>query len=76
MKWTYEPGEPFPVLALTKDEVKQLVEILKGKVRSEVERKYEKYHDIHESGEATERHISLMDKYEEQLSLIDRLLNV
>ena len=20
MKWTYEPGEPFPVLALTQDE--------------------------------------------------------
>lgn len=76
MKWTYEPGEAFHVLALTQDEVKQLVEILKGKVRSDVERKYEKYHDIHESGEATERHISLMDKYEEQLSLIDRLLNV
>lgn len=76
MKWTYEPGEPFPVLALTQNEVKQLVEILKGKVRSNVERKYEKYHDIHASGEATERHISLMDKYEEQLSLIDRLLNV
>ena len=76
MKWTYEPGEAFPVLALTQSEVKLLIEILKGKVRSDVERKYEKYHDIHESGEATERHISLMDKYEEQLSLIDRLLNV
>lgn len=76
MKWTYEPGEPFPVLALTQSEVKQLVEILKGKVRSEVGRKYEKYHDIHEGGEATERQCVLMDKYEEQLNLIDRLLKV
>lgn len=76
MKWTYEPGEPFPVLALTQDEVKQLVEILKGKVRSDIERKFEKYHDIHESGEATERQCALMDKYEEQLSFIDRLLKV
>lgn len=76
MKWTYEPGESFLVLALTQNEVKQLVEILKGKVRDDVERKYEKYHDIHESGEATERQCVLMDKYEEQLSLIDRLLNV
>lgn len=76
MKWTNELGEPFPVLALTQSEVKQLVEILKGKVRSEVERKYEKYHDIHEGGEATERQCVLMDKYEEQLNLIDRLLKV
>lgn len=76
MKWTYESGEPFPVLALTQDEVKQLVEILKGKVRSDVERRYEKYHDIHEGGEATERQCALMDKYEEQLSFIDRLLKV
>jgi hypothetical protein len=76
MKWTYEPGELFPVLALTQSEVKQLIEILKGKVRSEVERKYEKYHDIHEGGEATERQCALMDKYEEQLSFIDRILKV
>lgn len=76
MKWTYEPGEPFPVLVMTQSEVKQLVEILKGKVRSDIERRYEKYHDIHESGEATERQCILMDKYEEQLSLIDRLLKV
>lgn len=76
MKWTYEPGEVFHVLTLTQSEVNLLIEILKGKVRSDIERKYEKYHDIHESGEATERQCILMDKYEEQLSLIDRLLNV
>lgn len=76
MKWTYEPGEAFPVLALTQSEVKLLIEILKGKVRDDVERKYEKYHDIHESGEATERQCILMDKYEEQLRFIDHLLKV
>lgn len=76
MKWTYEPGEAFPVLALTQSEVKLLIEILKGKVRDHVERKYEKYHDIHESGEATERQCILMDKYEEQLRFIDHLLKV
>lgn len=76
MKWTYEPGEPFPVLSLTQSEVNQLIEILKGKVRDDVERKYEKYHDIHEGGEATERQCGLMYKYEEQLNLIDRLLKV
>ena len=76
MKWTYEPGEPFPVLVMTQSEVKQLVEILKGKVRSDIERRYEKYHDIHESGEATERQCILMDKYEEQLRFIDHLLKV
>lgn len=74
MKWTYEPGEPLPVLAINQHEVKLLTKILKGKVRNDVSRKYEKYKDIHEGGEASERQCSLMDKYEEQLNLIDRII--
>jgi hypothetical protein len=76
MKWTNEPGEPFQVLAFNQDEVKILVEILKGRVRKEVASKYKKYKDIHEGGEATERQCTLMFKYEEQLNLIDKIIEV
>lgn len=75
MKWIYyEPGEPLPMLALNRYEIKLLAKILKGKVRNDVSRKYEKYKDIHEGGEASERQCNLMDKYEEQLNLIDRII--
>lgn len=76
MKWTYEPGEQFPVLALTQHEVGLLKDILKGKVRKDISRKYEKYKDYHESGEATERQCDLMDKYEEQLNFINRIIGL
>ena len=33
MKWTYEPGELFSVMAFTQNEVKILVQILSGKVQ-------------------------------------------
>lgn len=74
MKWTHDFGEPFPVLAFSQDEVKILIGILKGRVRREVFSRYEKYKDVHESGEATERQIDLMNKYEDQLRLIDRII--
>lgn len=74
MKWTYEPGELFPVLAFTHDEVKILVQILSGKVHADIKKKLEKYEDIHNSGEATERQEDLKMKYEEQLSLIEYFL--
>ena len=74
MKWTFEPGEPSPVLALRLEEVKCLVEILARQARGNVRRKYEKYKDIHESGEGTDRQCDLMLKYEEQLKLIDNLI--
>lgn len=76
MKWTYDPGETFQVLALNQEEVKILIEILKGRVRKEVLIRYEKYKDIHEGGEATDRQCDLMEKYEEQLKLIDKLIDI
>ena len=76
MKWTYEPGENWPVLALTQHEVGLIKDILKGKTRKDISSKYEKYKDIHESGEATERQCDLMDKYEEQLNFIDRIIGL
>lgn len=75
MKWVNEPGEAFPMLAFTKDEAKMLIDILSGKTRNDVCRKYEKFKDIHESGEATERQCNLMFKYENQLDFINRIIS-
>ncbi|MDO3392245.1 hypothetical protein Q3C19_17470 [Bacteroides sp. ET489] len=74
MKWTHEPGEAFSVLALNQDEVKRLVEVLAQHARKNVRMKYEKYKDIHDSGEATDRQNDLMFKYEEQFKLIDKII--
>lgn len=74
MRWVNEYGVAFPMLAFTKEEAKVLIDILKGKTRNEVCRKYEKYKDIQDSGEATDRQCDLMFRYEEQLKLIDQIL--
>lgn len=73
MKWINEPGEPLQMLALRTDEAKQVSQLL-GTIRKDIERKYEKYKDLHESGEATERQQNLMFEYEEKLTLIDRFI--
>lgn len=75
MKWTHEPGEAFPVLALNQNEAKMLTEILAQHARRNVLKKYEKYKDIHDSGEATDRQNDLLFKYEEQLNLIENFLD-
>lgn len=41
MKWTHEPGEAFPVLALNQNEAKMLTEILAQHARRNVRKKYE-----------------------------------
>lgn len=74
MKWTHEPGEALPVLALNQNEAKMLTEILAQHARRNVRKKYEKYKDIHDSGEATDRQNDLMFKYENQLNLIDNII--
>lgn len=74
MKWTHEPGEALPVLALNQNEAKMLTEILAQHARRNVRKKYEKYKDIHDSGEATDRQNDLMFKYENQLNLIDDII--
>lgn len=74
MKWTHEPGEALPVLALNQNEAKMLTEILAQHARRNVRKKYEKYKDIHDGGEATDRQNDLMFKYENQLNLIDNII--
>lgn len=76
MKWINEPGEPLQMLALSQSEVKILRDILVNQARSAVNRKYEKYLDMHESGEASDRQCNLMEKYEEQLNLIDNIIKI
>lgn len=71
MKWIYEPGEPSRMLVLSQSEVNMLRDILANQARSNINRKYEKYSDLHESGEATDRQCDLMNKYEDQLKFID-----
>lgn len=41
-----------------------------------VARLYEKYKDIHESGEATKRQQTMMVKYEDQLRMLDMIISV
>ena len=75
MKWINEPGEPLQMLAFSQSEVTKLRDILK-QARSIVNRKYEKYSDLHESGEATDSQCDLMWKYDEQLKLIDQIIDL
>ena len=74
MKWTHEPGEPFPVLALNQNEAKILADVRSKHARGEVRRRYLKYKDLHDIGESTDRQEDLMMLYEERLNLTDRLL--
>lgn len=63
------------MLALSQSEVTKLRDILK-QARSAVNRKYEKYSDLHEGGEATDSQCDLMWKYDEQLKLIDNIIDL
>ena len=47
MKWTHEPGEAFPVLALNQEEVKRLAGILEQHARQQRQRMDETYKDTH-----------------------------
>lgn len=75
MKWTYEPGEPFPVLAMNQQEAAMLADILKRHAQPVLMRRCAKYNDLHESGDATDRQEDLRLLYEERLNLTDRFLS-
>lgn len=75
MKWINEPGEPLQMLALSQSEVSMLRDIL-AQTRNNISRKYEKYSDLHETGEATDRQCDLMNKYEDQLAFVDRIIEI
>ncbi len=75
MKWINEPDGFYTnqLLGITKEELIVLQSIVK-KQRSRVQKLYDKYKDLHESGDATELQQNKMMFYEEELSIIDAFL--
>lgn len=76
MKHTFEPGEPCNyMVSLTPNEARKLADILQ-KVRKELEKKVEKYRDILDGGEATERQQNLKFDYEDKLELVEGFIRM
>ncbi len=76
MKHTFEPGEPCNYMdSLTPNEARKLADILQ-KVRKELEKKVEKYRDILDGGEATERQQNLKFDYEDKLELVEGFIRL
>ena len=76
MKWitVFEDGKQQSFLRLEEHEVRDLVGILK-KPYNEYVKKLEKYQDIQESGEATERQQTILVRTEETVSFMNRIMN-
>lgn len=60
-------------VCLTREESKMLLPFFRN-ARKEVKKKYDKYEDIHEGGEATERQENLRIRYKEELDYLDSIL--
>ena len=61
-------------VCMTKEECKILLPFFQKAYKS-VKSKYEKYNDIHNGGEATEREENLLMKYSEQLERLESVLS-
>lgn len=61
-------------VCMTKEECKILLPFFQ-KAYKNVKSKYEKYNDIHNGGEATEREENLLIKYSEQLERLESVLS-
>lgn len=61
------------VLGLDESEIKMLQSVLKQSV-SRLRRQYEKYRDIRDGGEATDRQIDKLLEYEEKLEVVEYFL--
>lgn len=68
MRWEYD-RETGQILALSPKEVKSLGRELRPIINS-LQKKYDYFKDIHESGEATERQQSIMVEYEDRLNFL------
>lgn len=76
MRHTFEPGESSPyMVSLRPEEAKVLAKLL-GKVHQNLQKKLEKYRDILESGEATERQQTILFDTEEQLDVVERFITL
>lgn len=73
MIWTWEPHVSEPLLALNPNESEILARILRRDL-SRLLNKHEKYKDIHESGEATDRQENKLVELEEEVKVIQRFI--
>ena len=62
-------------LCLTSEDCKLLLPAFEKRLK-EAEKKFEKYHDIHQGGEATEKQQDLMVKYEEEMETMRMVVKV
>ena len=68
-------SSPYEItVCMTKEECKILLPFFQKAYKS-VKSKYEKYNDIHNGGEATEREENLLMKYSEQLERLESVLS-
>nr|WP_320037158.1 hypothetical protein [uncultured Bacteroides sp.] len=68
-------NSPYEItVCITKEECKVLLPFIE-KACKEVKLKYDKYEDIHESGEATERQESMRQRFFDKLSGLENLLS-
>ena len=76
MRHTFEPGESSPyMISLRPEEAKVLAKLL-VKIHQSLQKKFEKYRDILESGEATERQQSILFDTEDQLDVVERFITL
>lgn len=61
------------VLGIDESEIKMLQSILKQSVLR-LRRQYERYRDLRDGGEATDRQVDKLFEYEEQLKLVEYFL--
>ena len=61
-------------LCLTAVECRLLLPIFEKRLK-EAEKKFEKYNDIHQGGEATERQENLLLKYEEEMYAMESVVD-
>jgi len=72
MKWV-RGLETETVLGIDESEIKILKSVLKQSV-SRLRRQYEKYRDLRDGGEATDRQIDKLFEYEEKLEVVEYFL--
>ena len=76
MRPTFEPGEPYNYMfLLSPPEAKKLAGLLQ-KTRRELEKKIEKYRDIMDGGEATNRQQFIFFDSEEKLEVVERFIRM
>lgn len=79
MKWIKEPvkntGYMEPMFALSMYEASVLLPVFEHSLET-YRKKYEKYEDIRQSGEATERQLNLWTKYSEIVGKLECLVKM